>query len=105
MTVYAIAELTIVDPDAYGRYLDKFFDVFSQYDGALLAADNSPDIIEGSWPHDKLVLISFPDRAAFDAWATSPEYEEIAQDRKAGARSTVIVAEGVLNPLELRRGK
>jgi uncharacterized protein (DUF1330 family) len=39
----------------------------------LLSADESPAVLEGAWDRDKLVLMSFPDEAAFQAWAGSPE--------------------------------
>lgn len=38
--------------------------------------------------------MSFPDEAAFHAWADSPEYLEIADDRKAGAQAVVLLAKG-----------
>jgi len=38
--------------------------------------------------------MSFPDEAAFRAWADSPDYLEIAKDRKAGADGIVLLAKG-----------
>ena len=60
----------------------------------LLSADESPARLEGVWDCDKLVLMSFPDDAAFHAWANSPEYLEISKDRKAGAEGVVLLAKG-----------
>ncbi|MBI5263613.1 MAG: DUF1330 domain-containing protein [Bradyrhizobium sp.] len=94
MTVYAIAQLKMTDRAAYDRYQAKFFDVFRKFSGRLLAADEQPTVVEGAWPCDKLVLMSFPDEAAFNAWADSPEYLEISRDRKAGAQATVLLVEG-----------
>jgi len=34
-TVIALAQLTITDPIAYGRYQDRFTEVFEQFDGEL----------------------------------------------------------------------
>jgi uncharacterized protein (DUF1330 family) len=51
-------------------------------------------VLEGTWDHDRLVLMSFPDEAAFHAWADSPEYLEISRDRKAGADGIVLLAKG-----------
>jgi Domain of unknown function (DUF1330) len=39
--------------------------------------------------------MSFPDEAAYHAWADSPEYLEISKDRKAGAQAIVLLAKGV----------
>ena len=94
MTVYVIVQLKMTDRAAYDRYQAKFFDVFRKFSGRLLSADEQPAVIEGSWDRDKVVLMSFPDQAAFRAWADSPEYREIAKDRKAGAQAVVLLAKG-----------
>lgn len=92
MTVYALAQLTIHDPVAYGQYLDEFMHVFRQFDGTLLAVDPAPEVIEGQWIHEKIVLMSFPCKEAFDAWATSPQYQHIAADRLRGTSGVVLLA-------------
>jgi len=95
MSVYAIAQLWIHDPATYGRYLERFMDVFRKYKGRVLAADESPAVFEGPWDGDKIVVLSFPDEASFRDWAEAPEYQEIAKDRKAGAKSVIVMAHGI----------
>jgi uncharacterized protein (DUF1330 family) len=94
MTVYVIVQLKMIDRDAYDRYQARFFDVFRKFSGRLLSADEHPRVLEGRWDRDKLVLMSFPDEAAFRAWADSPDYLEISRDRKAGAEGIVLLAQG-----------
>jgi uncharacterized protein (DUF1330 family) len=94
VTVYAIAQLRFTDRAAYDRYQIRFLDVFRRHRGTLLAADESPEVIEGQWDRDKVVLMSFPDEAAFRQWADSPEYQEISKDRHAGADTVVLLAKG-----------
>jgi uncharacterized protein (DUF1330 family) len=94
MTVYVIAQLKMTDRAAYDRYQARFFDVFKKFSGRLLSADENPAVLEGKWDRDKLVLMSFPDDAAFGAWFSSPEYLEISRDRKAGAEAIVLLAKG-----------
>ena len=94
MTVYVIVQLKMIDRAAYDRYQARFFEVFKKFKGRLLSADDNPAILEGAWDRDRLVLMSFPDDAAFHAWADSPEYLEIADDRKAGAQGVVLLAKG-----------
>jgi uncharacterized protein (DUF1330 family) len=94
MTVYVIVQLKMTDRAAYDRYQARFFDVFRKFSGRLLSADEYPLVLEGRWDRDKLVLMSFPDEAAFRAWADSPDYLEISRDRKAGAEGIVLLAQG-----------
>jgi uncharacterized protein (DUF1330 family) len=94
LTVYVIVQLKMTDRAAYDRYQARFFDVFKKFNGTLLSADEKPAVVEGEWDRDKVVLMSFPDEAAFRAWADSPEYLEISKDRKAGADGIVLLAKG-----------
>ena len=95
MTVYAIAQLRFTDRAAYDRYQARFMEVFTRFSGRLLATDEHPKVRAGVWDREKLVLMSFPDEAAFHAWAESPEYREISRDRKAGADAVVLLVQGV----------
>jgi len=91
MPVYVIAQLTITDRAAYNRYQSRFMSVFNRYKGRVLAADESPAVIEGKWDHQKVVLLSFPDEASFREWANSPDYQEITKDRHAGSSAVVLL--------------
>jgi uncharacterized protein (DUF1330 family) len=71
MSVYVIVQLKMVDRAAYDRYQARFFDVFRKFSGRLLSADENPAVLEGKWDRDKLVLMSFPDQAAFHGSAFS----------------------------------
>jgi uncharacterized protein (DUF1330 family) len=95
VTVFVIAQLKFKDLAAYGRYQAAFGEVFRQFSGTLLAADAAPRVVEGSWPADKLVLISFPDELSYQAWANSPHYQRISVDRQAGADGVVLLVQGV----------
>jgi len=95
VTVYAIAQLRFTDRAAYDRYQAKFIEVFRRHSGTLLAADESPEVVEGRWDREKVVLMSFPDEAAFRGFVQSPEYQDISKDRRAGADTVVLLVKGL----------
>ncbi|OBJ84864.1 DUF1330 domain-containing protein [Mycobacterium asiaticum] len=95
MTVYAIAQLKFTDRAAYDRYQARFMDIFRRYQGTLLAADEAPQVVEGRWDREKVVVMSFPDESAFRSWAQSPEYQAISKDRRAGAEAVVLLVQGL----------
>jgi uncharacterized protein (DUF1330 family) len=105
MSVYVIAQLWIHDPVTYGRYVDRFMSVFKKYKGSVLAADENPTVVEGSWDGNKVVMVSFPDEASFRQWADSSEYKDIAKDRKAGAESVVMLVKGIATRTEVARAE
>ena len=95
MTRYILAQLTIHDRSRYDRYAARFMEVLGAFEGRLLASDESPDLLEGDWPHQKVVLIEFKDAAEAERWATSPRYREIAADREAATVGTVLAVDGL----------
>jgi uncharacterized protein (DUF1330 family) len=95
MTVYVLAQLSFTDRAAYDRYQSRFMDVFRKFDGRLLAADERPQVLEGLWQRDKVVLLAFPDESACRRFADSPEYQEISRDRRAGADTLSLLVHGI----------
>lgn len=93
--VYALAQLTIHDRERYLRYARAFGPVLAQYGGTLLVADSNPQIIEGSWQGDKVVLLRFPSEAALTAWHQSEAYVALAAERRAATAGPVLLLRGV----------
>ncbi len=94
MPVYTIATLTFIDMDAYRRYQAAFPAVFARHQGEVLIADEAPRTLEGASTIDKIVVLAFPNEAAAQAFASDPDYQRIAKDRKAGANASVWAVKG-----------
>jgi uncharacterized protein (DUF1330 family) len=95
MTVYAVAQLRFADREAYDRYQARFLDIFSRSAGRILAADEHPTTLEGTFDRDKIVILAFPSEPEFRAWFESPEYLEIARERQAGADAVILLVRGL----------
>jgi uncharacterized protein (DUF1330 family) len=95
VTVYVIAQLKFTDRAAYDRYRARSIEVFRDHRATVLAADESPEVVEGRWDRDKVVVLSFPDEAAFRRLWESPEYQQISVDRHAGADTVVLLVKGL----------
>jgi uncharacterized protein (DUF1330 family) len=94
VAVYVIVQLTVHDRERYDRYAERFLPTIAPYGGRVLAAQDSPQVLEGTWPHERVVLLSFADRDAFTSWAESPEYREIVGDRLAATEGPVLLVDG-----------
>jgi uncharacterized protein (DUF1330 family) len=94
MTVYFVALVDISDRDEFGLYEQGFMDIFSRYGGKILAVDDNPTVLEGSWPHTRTVLMSFPNAEELERWYHSPEYQAISQHRRNGSRADIAVIKG-----------
>jgi uncharacterized protein (DUF1330 family) len=95
MSCYVLAQLRFRDVAAYRRYQAQFADVMRAFSGRLLVADEAPQVLDGAWETDKVVLIWFPDEAAFREWEGSEAYQLIAVDRIAGAETTSLLLRGL----------
>ncbi len=74
--------------------LKAFPAVFAKFNAKVVVADETPRVLEGAWPSDKIVILSFPDEAEAARFSMSREYLEIAKDRKAGADAVIVMAKG-----------
>ena len=101
MSTLILAQLSIHDPHRYGRYQRAFSETLLPFAGRLVAADPEPEVLEGRWEFDKVVLIEFPTRDHADRWARSDAYVAISTDRRAATTATVLAVRS-LTPEPLR---
>ena len=94
MTAYVVVHITVHDSELYGRYAAAMRPTLEPYGGRMLAADEAPEVVEGSWGHRKAVLIAFPDKARARAWAEGPEYQAIVEDRRASSEAVALLVQG-----------
>ena len=98
MTVYVIALVKFTQEEYYRRYQSRFAGVFKAFNGRLLAADETPKVLDGEWTRDKVVIMEFPDEAEATRFLDSPAYEEISRDRIAGATVLSLLVNGLQSP-------
>lgn len=99
MTVYVIANVKFTKEELYRRYQSRFADVFRQFRGKVLVADEAPKVFDGAFAHNKVVVMEFPDAAEAERFLNSPAYQEISKDRIAGAETLAVIVKGLLVPL------
>lgn len=95
MSVFVLAQLNFKDESRYRSYQASFPEVFAQSGGELMIADETPELLEGDWYGDKVVLLRFADREAAQAFLHSPAYQDISVDRKAGADTVSLMLRGL----------
>ena len=98
MTVYVIANVKFAKEELYRRYQARFVDVFKQFKGRLLVADEAPKVLDGTFAHDKVVVMQFPDEAEAERFLSSPAYKEISKDRIAGSEVVSVMVRALPQP-------
>ncbi len=90
-SVIFTASIRIHDRDRYQRYLDAYDEAFAGTGGEVLAVDDAPLRLEGSPVMGRVVLIRFPDEAAFHRWYCSDAYKRIVVHRHAAAETDALL--------------
>jgi len=94
MSYYFVANINIRDDQEYQKYLDRAGDIFARYHGSYLAVDNDPELLEGDWNYQRVVLIRFDSKKDFTAWYNSEDYQEIVKYRLKAADCNTILVKG-----------
>lgn len=95
MSVYAVALIGIHDREEYGYYEQRFMDIFSKYEGKLLAVDEAPKVLEGEWSWTRTVMLEFPNEDKLRTWYESEAYQALAQHRLAASKANIAVVKGL----------
>lgn len=94
MTAYAIAHLReVAFGDEIAEYIMRIDETLAPFDGRFVVHGATPEVLEGPWEGD-LIVIAFPDRAAAHAWYASPAYQAILPLRTRNATGPAIIVEG-----------
>ena len=94
MACYLIAQINVRDRQGYKKYLDGFNEVFKDYKGIIMAADENPTVLEGEWQYPRTVLMRFSDIDEAQRWYRSPQYQKLAEVRKRASDSNIVLVKG-----------
>lgn len=90
---YLIAHVTVTNPDAYQEYVRLDTPILQRLGGRFVVRGGQSETTEGS-SLDRHVVIEFPSYEAAKAAYNDPEYQKVAEIRRANAESVVILVEG-----------
>ena len=88
---YVVAHITVNDPDTYRQYEKGFFPVLKPYGARFITYDDNVTVLEGDRAEGRTVLVEFPSEKPALDWFNSPEYQQIADMRRAGATAHSII--------------
>jgi uncharacterized protein (DUF1330 family) len=64
------------------------------FGGQFIVRGGNMTVVEGEWPHPRLVIIEFPSRAAAEGWYRSAEYQKVISLRLNSAAGSLIIVDG-----------
>jgi uncharacterized protein (DUF1330 family) len=95
MAVYVVSRVDILDREAMLEYQREAPPVVARFGGRYLVRGGAVQALEGTWDHDRMVVVEFPDEAAALAWYRSADYRPLRDLRQRSARAVILLADGV----------
>ena len=94
MSVYMILDAEVHDTEAYEKYKEAAPQYVARHGGEYCCRGGEIDVLAGEWFPERVVVLKFPSRAAFDALMADPDYQPWKELRES---LTTIKAQVILD--------
>jgi uncharacterized protein (DUF1330 family) len=94
MKAFVIAAETPKNESMFSEYRKAVPATLEAFGGKFLVRGGNLKLLEGEWPHSRLVIIEFPSREAAEGWYRSPEYQKIVGLRQSSTVGNLVIVEG-----------
>ena len=94
MRAYLIAQVKIHDPQIYKQYIERTPAIIAQYGGRFLARGGASEILEGSAPNRRVIIVEFPSMDAARDFYNSPAYQQAKALRTPISEAEFVLVEG-----------
>ena len=95
MAAYVISRVDISNPEGMLQYQNEVPPLVEAFGGKYLVRGNAVEALEGTWDHDRMVVVEFPTKEAALAWYHSQEYRPLRDLRHRSAQAIILLAEGI----------
>lgn len=90
---YAVILLDVRDADCYTAYAERATSIEVRYGGRPLVAGDAKEVIDGTWPAQRIVILEFPSIEQARRWYSDPEYKTLIPLRHQATQSHILLIE------------
>jgi len=94
MKAYVVAAETPKNESLFSEYRKAVPATLEAFGGQFIVRGGDLKLLEGEWPHPRLVIIEFPSREAAEGWYRSPAYQKIIGLRLSSTVGNLVIVEG-----------
>lgn len=95
MTVYAIAQSRITDPEQFRKYLARSGATLAAHQVELLAIDEHTVLVEREPDYPRTVILKCESAEHFRRWYDSPEYQAARREREQASIGRFVLVQGL----------
>jgi uncharacterized protein (DUF1330 family) len=99
MPAYLVADVQIHDPEGYEAYRAGVLAAARPYGGRYLVRGGQAELLEGTQPPARVVIVEFDSMRQLKAFWDSPQYTPLRRIRERCATSRIYAVEGLDTPL------
>ncbi len=96
MNAYLILDLSINDFESFQEYISKIPAFIKKHGGRYIVQGVEPEIMEGDWYPDRVVVLEFPSKESAKEFLGDPEAQVLFAVRHRSTTSKLILAEGCI---------
>jgi uncharacterized protein (DUF1330 family) len=90
MAAYIVSRIRISNREAMQRYMTEAPATVAAFGGHYLVRGGDVVALEGTWDHERMVVVEFPDREAARNWYESDFYRPLRDLRQANAEAVIL---------------
>lgn len=91
MSAYVLVEVDIHDGSLYEEYKKLTPASIAAYGGSFVVRGLPVQVMEGSWDHDRLVLLEFPSKEKALEWYHSEAYQKARAIRELASSANFLI--------------
>ena len=91
MSAFVLVEVSIYDYQLYEEYKKLTPSSLEPFGGKFVIRGLPVEALEGSWNHDRLVLLEFPSREKALEWYHSEAYQQAKQIREKASDANFFI--------------
>lgn len=76
MKAYAVVQESVKDEGMVAAYRNGVAATLEEFGGRFLVRGGQLTVVEGEWPHPRVVVIEFPSGKPVEGWYRSPAYHQ-----------------------------
>ncbi|CAN7420250.1 DUF1330 domain-containing protein [Phenylobacterium sp. LjRoot164] len=94
MTAYLVLDFSIADLRGFMPYVEAIPAFIARHGGRYIVRGVEPEVMEGDWAPERMVVLEFPSSDHARAFLNDPEAQELFALRKRTTVSKLVLVEG-----------
>ena len=94
MKAYLILDLAIKDGMAFMEYVKQIPDYIKKHDGKYIVEGVVPEVVEGEWSPERMVVLEFSSKENARSFLSDPEVQPLFAIRRSATKSNLLLVDG-----------